>query len=198
MAAAGDESGSAEDLPRMTLLEHLEELRRRLLASVVAMLVGFLACFALAKPIYRFLSMPITGGTIPLPIARWIPSLPDAIVFERTLRYPAQPDAPTNFDSGTGFLLFARLLESGAFRDAGEGRMTTDLASLRAALADLAGEIEALERLAPDAYKAAARDLVRRYLPEGAPGERYAPPPDICARLGLHRDAWRGAPVLAA
>ncbi len=66
----------------MTLLEHLEELRRRLLASIVAMFVGFMVCFAFAKPIYRALSMPITGGTIPLPPVPFLPDLPRAVVFE--------------------------------------------------------------------------------------------------------------------
>ena len=75
-----DSSDSGEDLARMSLLEHLEELRKRLMASFVAMLVGFLACFAFAKPIYRFLSMPITGGTIPLP------PLPQVGVLERVPR----------------------------------------------------------------------------------------------------------------
>jgi sec-independent protein translocase protein TatC len=49
----------AEDLERMSLLEHLEELRKRLLFSVVALFVGFAACVAVAKPIYRFLARPI-------------------------------------------------------------------------------------------------------------------------------------------
>jgi sec-independent protein translocase protein TatC len=81
----------AEELDRMTLLEHLEELRRRLLSSVLAMFVGFMACFAFAKPIYRVLAMPITGGAIPLPSiprlngwlgARELPLLPHEIAFE--------------------------------------------------------------------------------------------------------------------
>ncbi|MGQ9835895.1 MAG: twin-arginine translocase subunit TatC [Thermoanaerobaculaceae bacterium] len=49
-----------EELPRMTLLEHLEELRKRLLVSLVALLVGFLLCWNWAKPIFAFLAKPLT------------------------------------------------------------------------------------------------------------------------------------------
>ncbi len=41
------------------LLEHLIELRRRLIYSILALLVGFLACFGLAKYIYAFLTLPL-------------------------------------------------------------------------------------------------------------------------------------------
>ncbi|HVS13097.1 MAG TPA: twin-arginine translocase subunit TatC [Thermoanaerobaculia bacterium] len=50
----------AEDLPRMTLLEHLEELRKRILWSLGALVVGFGVCFAFAKPIYNALARPVT------------------------------------------------------------------------------------------------------------------------------------------
>ncbi len=50
---------AAEELPRMTLLQHLEELRRRLVYSVVAVLVAFLACWAFAERIFHFLAVPI-------------------------------------------------------------------------------------------------------------------------------------------
>lgn len=66
---AGD-TGS-EDLARMSLLEHLEELRKRLLFSVIALFVGFAACVAFAKPIYRLLALPIE------------PYLPDGLSFLR-------------------------------------------------------------------------------------------------------------------
>ncbi|MGQ9495577.1 MAG: twin-arginine translocase subunit TatC [Thermoanaerobaculaceae bacterium] len=49
-----------EELPRMTLLEHLEELRKRLLVSLVALLMGFLLCWNWAKPIFAFLAKPLT------------------------------------------------------------------------------------------------------------------------------------------
>lgn len=52
---------AAEDeLPRMSLLEHLDELRRRLAVSAAAVFVGFLACWYFAKPIFNWLSVPLT------------------------------------------------------------------------------------------------------------------------------------------
>jgi sec-independent protein translocase protein TatC len=50
---------SAEDLPRMTLLEHLEELRRRIVYSIAALFVAFLGCWAFAQQIFHFLALPI-------------------------------------------------------------------------------------------------------------------------------------------
>jgi sec-independent protein translocase protein TatC len=44
---------------RMTFLEHLEELRVRLIHSVLALVVGFLACSYFYEPIFRFLSRPL-------------------------------------------------------------------------------------------------------------------------------------------
>jgi sec-independent protein translocase protein TatC len=41
------------------LLEHLIELRKRLIYSVLALLAGFLVCFSFAKYIYAFLTMPL-------------------------------------------------------------------------------------------------------------------------------------------
>jgi sec-independent protein translocase protein TatC len=48
-----------EDLQRMSLLEHLEELRRCILRSLVAVAVGFFACWYFAPPIFSFLARPI-------------------------------------------------------------------------------------------------------------------------------------------
>ncbi|MGE5235937.1 MAG: twin-arginine translocase subunit TatC [Acidobacteriota bacterium] len=54
----GDER--EDELPRMTLLEHLEELRRRIMWSLLAITVGFLSCWYFAKPIFAWLSRPLT------------------------------------------------------------------------------------------------------------------------------------------
>lgn len=43
---------------RAPLLDHLIELRKRLIISVIAVAIGFVACFALAEPIYLFLVHP--------------------------------------------------------------------------------------------------------------------------------------------
>jgi len=43
----------------MSFLDHLDELRRRLLYCVVAIGAAFMVCFALSGYIYRFLAIPI-------------------------------------------------------------------------------------------------------------------------------------------
>lgn len=48
-----------EDLPTMTLLDHLEELRRRLLHSIIALVVGIGATWGFREPIFLFLARPI-------------------------------------------------------------------------------------------------------------------------------------------
>jgi len=62
-AVTGVEVSADEDdkdaLPRMSLLEHLDELRRRLLISVIAIFVGFLACWYFAPAIFHWLELPI-------------------------------------------------------------------------------------------------------------------------------------------
>ncbi|WP_340118869.1 twin-arginine translocase subunit TatC [Pelagibius sp. 7325] len=44
---------------KMPLLDHLIELRQRLLYSVVALLVTFLICFYFAQPIFQYLAQPL-------------------------------------------------------------------------------------------------------------------------------------------
>ena len=48
-----------EELPRMGFFEHLEELRKRLIVSIVAVFVSFLAAWAWAPDIFEFLARPI-------------------------------------------------------------------------------------------------------------------------------------------
>jgi sec-independent protein translocase protein TatC len=45
---------------KMSFLEHLDELRKRLVHIIAYVAVGFLACWFLAKRIYDFLAIPIT------------------------------------------------------------------------------------------------------------------------------------------
>src|SRR6266550_3192757 len=47
-------------LPKMTFLEHLEELRKRLLYSILAITAGFLLCWAKAEQIYAWIQAPLT------------------------------------------------------------------------------------------------------------------------------------------
>jgi len=53
--AAADE----DELPRMGFFQHLEELRRRLMYSIVAILVGFLAAWRWAPQLFDFLARPL-------------------------------------------------------------------------------------------------------------------------------------------
>ncbi|HUK14568.1 MAG TPA: twin-arginine translocase subunit TatC [Thermoanaerobaculaceae bacterium] len=56
-----ERAGNAgDDLKRMTLLEHLEELRRRIAWSLAAVFVGFLLCWGFADKIFLLLAQPIT------------------------------------------------------------------------------------------------------------------------------------------
>lgn len=51
-----------EDLPRMSLLDHLDELRRRLTYSVAAVFVAFLGCWYFARQIFEWLEQPFLAA----------------------------------------------------------------------------------------------------------------------------------------
>lgn len=53
------EDDVAAELPRMSFLEHLEELRKRLLYSLIALFIGFLICWSYAATIFHFIQLPI-------------------------------------------------------------------------------------------------------------------------------------------
>ncbi len=46
-------------LPAMSFLEHLEELRRRIIYSIISVAVGFIACWSFAERIYGVMQLPI-------------------------------------------------------------------------------------------------------------------------------------------
>src|SRR5438874_232444 len=54
----GDESKDRE-LPKMSFLDHLDELRKRLIVSILALLVGFLVCWGYADKIYALIEAPL-------------------------------------------------------------------------------------------------------------------------------------------
>lgn len=47
------------DLPKMGFLDHLEELRKRLVICFIAIAVGFFTCWAFAEPIFKKLQEPL-------------------------------------------------------------------------------------------------------------------------------------------
>jgi len=50
---------TSEPGAQMSFLEHLDELRKRIVRSAIALVVVFLVCFYFSEPIYNFLSAPI-------------------------------------------------------------------------------------------------------------------------------------------
>jgi len=54
-----EEVDPEDQLPRMTFLEHLEELRHRLVISAAGIAGGFFLCWWKAKEIFHFLSKPV-------------------------------------------------------------------------------------------------------------------------------------------
>ncbi|RPJ49530.1 MAG: twin-arginine translocase subunit TatC, partial [Methanobacteriota archaeon] len=55
-----DDDGEDRELgARMTFLEHLDELRKRILYSIIGLAVGFAVCWVFREEIYAFISYPI-------------------------------------------------------------------------------------------------------------------------------------------
>jgi sec-independent protein translocase protein TatC len=55
-----DEEAPDADLPKMSFLDHLEELRKRLIVSIIAIFVAFLACWNFADKIFALIQAPLT------------------------------------------------------------------------------------------------------------------------------------------
>ncbi len=53
------------ELPKMSFLDHLEELRKRLMVSLIAVAVGFFACWAFAERIFGILQQPLAQFLAP-------------------------------------------------------------------------------------------------------------------------------------
>jgi sec-independent protein translocase protein TatC len=60
LAASSPVSESAKDeMPTMGFLDHLEELRKRLVYSIIAVAIGFCVCWKFAERIYAVMQRPI-------------------------------------------------------------------------------------------------------------------------------------------
>src|SRR6266446_6337197 len=61
LAAASSPMGESakDEMPTMDFLDHLEELRKRIIYSIVAIAVGFFACWGYAEKIYEIMQRPI-------------------------------------------------------------------------------------------------------------------------------------------
>ena len=58
---AGEQTDAPEtELPKMSFLDHLEELRKRLIVVIIAIGVAFLACWNFADKIYGWVQEPLT------------------------------------------------------------------------------------------------------------------------------------------
>ena len=60
-----EEDDAPEDDEPMTLLGHLGELRRRLTRVVIAVILGFFACYSVAEPMYDWLLIPLKANLPP-------------------------------------------------------------------------------------------------------------------------------------
>jgi sec-independent protein translocase protein TatC len=58
--AAEEPEESERELHKMSFLEHLEELRKRLLVSIIALGGGFLLCWYYAERIFGYIQRPLT------------------------------------------------------------------------------------------------------------------------------------------
>jgi sec-independent protein translocase protein TatC len=59
VAEAPPTKSSQDSMPAMSFLDHLEELRRRIIYSIVAIAVGFFACWGYAEKIVGWMQKPI-------------------------------------------------------------------------------------------------------------------------------------------
>ena len=76
MSAAGNRDEDEIEASRAPLLDHLIELRRRLMWAVLAFFVGFIICYAFAEQIYGVLAHPLYDALQGQPNQRLIATSP--------------------------------------------------------------------------------------------------------------------------
>lgn len=76
MNSRSDRDEAEIESTRAPLLEHLVELRKRLLYAVLAFFVGFLLCYVFAQQIYAFLAQPLYHALEGQPNQRLIATSP--------------------------------------------------------------------------------------------------------------------------
>ena len=59
VAELGENTPDQDEMPAMSFLDHLEELRRRIIYSIIAVAVGFFACWGYAERIFAIMQRPI-------------------------------------------------------------------------------------------------------------------------------------------
>ena len=59
-SASTAEQPADDDLPKMSFLDHLEELRKRLIVSFIAIGIAFFVCWGFAEDIFTLLQAPLT------------------------------------------------------------------------------------------------------------------------------------------
>ena len=67
-----EDDEAAIDATKAPLMDHLIELRRRLVWSILAFVLCFLVCFYFAKPIYAFLTEPLAAALKGEPVQHMI------------------------------------------------------------------------------------------------------------------------------
>ncbi len=58
----GDDDSDDEEMVKMSFLEHLEELRKRLIYSLIAVAAAFFLCFGFAQKIFDYMSVPVRSA----------------------------------------------------------------------------------------------------------------------------------------
>jgi sec-independent protein translocase protein TatC len=77
-----EEEGEEEQMVKMSFLEHLEELRRRIIHSLMAVAAGFFICFAFAQQIFEHMAEPLRAALRGMKLPNGQP-IPDTLYFSK-------------------------------------------------------------------------------------------------------------------